>query len=346
MSSEERIVVIGASAGGVDALKQLVGTLPLDFPAPICIVLHVPPDSPSLLAQILSRQGHLPSHMARDGDLYYPGNIYVAPPDRHLVIGRDGSLHVTRGPRENRHRPAVDPLFRSAALTFGNRAIGVVLSGTLDDGTAGMVAIRQAGGLTVVQDPADALYPGMPQSVLDHMEVDYALPIAELGTLLTRLVAEDAPARGGTPSKELDLETRVAELDADALAQEERPGEPSPYSCPDCGGVLWEVSDVGGYDLRYRCRVGHAYSPETMLSAQEDVLEAALWAAVKTLEESARLSSRLAAGERSRGHDWLARRFEEKERDARAQVEVIRRHLLRREDATAPAGVDARARPG
>lgn len=340
--SEERIVVIGASAGGVDALIQLVSTLPADFPAPVCVVLHVPADAPSLLADILGRKGPLPAHSARHGDLCMPGNIYVAPPDRHLVIGRDGALHVTRGPRENRHRPAVDPLFRSAALAYGRRAIGVVLSGTLDDGTAGMVVIKQAGGIAIVQDPRTALYPGMPQSVMEHVVVDYAVPIGDVGTLLTRLVAEEPPNTAATlTSRDLDLETRMAELDAGALADDDRPGNPSPYSCPECGGVLWEVED--NEYVRYRCRVGHAYSPETMLSAQEDLLEEALWSAVKTLEESARLSRRLAASERSRGHEWLATRFEAKEKDARAQVEVIRRHLLRREDATVPVQAESHA---
>jgi two-component system, chemotaxis family, protein-glutamate methylesterase/glutaminase len=340
--SEERIVVIGASAGGVDALMQLASSLPADFPAPICVVLHIPADAPSLLAEILSRKGPLPAHSARHGDLCMAGNIYVAPPDRHLVIGRDGALHVTRGPRENRHRPAVDPLFRSAALTYGRRAIGVVLSGTLDDGTAGMIVLEQAGAITIVQDPRTALYPGMPQSVMEHVAVDYAVPIGELGTLLTRLIAEEPPKRAmKLTSRELELETRMAELDAEALHEDGRPGNPSPYSCPECGGVLWEVKD--GEYVRYRCRVGHAYSPETMLSAQEELLEEALWSAVKTLEESARLSRRLGAAERERGHDWLAMRFEQKEKDARAQVEVIRRHLLRREDATVPVAVESHA---
>jgi len=318
---------------------QLARSLPADFPAPICIVLHVPADSPSLLAQILGREGRMAAKMAEHGDIYMPGHIYVAPPDRHLVIGADGTLHVTRGPRENRHRPSVDPLFRSAALVFGHRAIGVVLSGTLDDGTAGMISIKERNGLTVVQDPRTALYPGMPQSVMDHIEVDYAVPIAELGTLLTRLAGEDPPAaRPVRVNRDLEMETRMAELDKDALTGDERPGHPSPYSCPECGGVLWELAE--GEYVRYRCRVGHAYSPETMLSAQDEVLEEALWSAVKTLEESARLSKRLAASERARGHDWLAKRFEEKEKDARAQVEVIRRHLLRREDATVPVAVE------
>lgn len=309
---------------------HLVRNLPSDFPAPICVVLHIPPDSPSLLAQILNRTGTLQALTPNDSERYQAGRVYVAPPDRHLLIGNDGTLIVARGPRENRHRPAVDPLFRTAALIFGNRAIGVVLTGTLDDGTAGLVAIKRRGGIAIVQDPKDALYPGMPQSALDHVNVDHVVALAGLAPLLTRVVSEAPPKKAARADNDMILEARMAELDGDALGQDERPGTPSPYSCDDCGGVLWEIED--GDFVRYRCRVGHAFSPESMLGAQDDVLEEALWSAVKTLEESARLSHRLAVSERERGHEWLAARFEEKEQDARSRVEVIRRHLLRPHD--------------
>jgi len=326
LSEEQRIVVIGASAGGVDALRRVVRDLPADFPAPVCIVLHIPPDSPSLLAPILNREGSIPAKTAEHGERYQPRTVYVAPPDRHLLIGRDGTLHLSRGPRENRARPSVDPLFRSAAVAAGPRVIAVVLTGSLDDGTAGLFAVKKQHGITVVQDPADALYPSMPESALSHVEVDHVAPIAAMGQLLARLVYEPIPTAPPAVDKEMDLEARTADLERDALATDDRPGEPSPYSCPDCGGVLWEIPET--QFVHYRCRVGHAFSPEAMLSAQDDVLEEALWSAMKTLEESARLSHRLAATERDRGHDWLVERFEEKEKEARARVEVIRRYLL------------------
>jgi len=223
LSEEDRIVVVGASAGGVDTLMKFVRTIPPAFPAPICIVLHVPPDSPSLLAQILDREGMLPAKAAEDGEIYRPGHIYVAPPDRHLLIGRDGTLHLRRGPRENRHRPAVDPLFRSAALAYGSRAVGVILSGTLDDGTAGLLAIKQRGGIAIVQDPADALYPSMPQSALHHVDVDHSTPLSRLGVLLTHVVSQPPPAvtHGETP--DLEMETLMAELDRNALQGDDRP---------------------------------------------------------------------------------------------------------------------------
>lgn len=307
---------------------RLVQDLPEDFPAPIAVVLHVPPDARSMLPEILAGGGPLHAKRAESGERLERGKIYVAPPNRHLVIEPDGTLRTPRGPRENRHRPAVDPLFRSAAVAAGAKTIAVVLSGSLDDGTAGLLAVKQRGGIAVVQDPDDALYPGMPQSALEHVAVDHSVPIKEMGRLLSRLV-RGAAALAPPPSRDMNMEAQMAELDPGALHNDERPGKPSPYSCPDCGGVLWEIED-GDY-VRYRCRVGHAFSPETMLDAQDDVLEEALWSAVKTLEESARLSSRLAATERQRGNLWLVERFEQKEREARERVEVIRRHLLRSE---------------
>ena len=325
--TEERIVVIGASAGGVDALLSLTKGLPANFPAPICVVLHIPPDSPRLLAKILARQSKLNVKEAEDGERYEAGTISIAPPDRHLLVADDGTLHVGRGPRENRHRPAVDPLFRSVALSHGRRAIGIILSGTLDDGTAGLLAIKQRGGIAIVQDPRDAIYPGMPQSAVQNVDVDHVVPLAEMATRLIEVVQAPPPVRLIKPivSDDLPLNVKMAELDHDALEPDERPGRPSPYSCPDCGGVLWKIEN--NEYLRFRCRVGHAFSPETMLRAQDDVLEEALWSALKTLEESARLSRRLAQSERLRGHAWLAERFEAKERGARQRVEVIRRFL-------------------
>ena len=335
------MVVIGASAGGVDALMNLARQLPPDFPAPICIVLHIPPDSPSLLAHILAREGALPAKEAEDGERYRNGTIYVAPPDKHLLIAKDGKLRTVRGPRENRHRPSVDPLFRSAAAILGENAVGVILTGALDDGTAGLLAIKKRNGIAIVQDPGDALYPAMPASAVEHVDADYILPLSDIARQLTLTVNEPRRVTPDPPDSQMLMEVRMAELEADALHDDQRPGQPSPYSCPDCGGVMWEIPD--GEYMRYRCRVGHAYSPESMLGAQSDVLEEALWTAAKTLEESARLSQRLARAERARGHEWLAKRFESKEKEARERVEVIRRFLLKNDTSEVPVEVtDAR----
>jgi len=325
----DRIVVIGASAGGVEALMKLTAALPPHFAAPVVVVLHVGAETPSVLPQILGRSGPLPAREASDGERLRPGTIYTAIPDHHVLVDEDKTLRLVKGPRENRQRPAIDPLFRSAALAFRSRCIGTILTGTLDDGTAGMLAVKKAGGATIVQDPADAMYASMPQSVLDYVKVDYVLPLAGIAAKLVDCVrAPCATAERSAGLEMMAMEKKIVALDAKTLQDDDRPGTPSAYSCPDCGGVLWEIEDGDDYDyVRYRCRVGHAFSPETMLDAQNDVLEEALWAAMKTLEESARLSARLAASERKRGHDWLVKRFEERERDARERAEVIRRFL-------------------
>jgi len=324
---EQRIVVIGASAGGVDALLATVPELPADFPAPVLLVIHIPPETPSLLATILRRRASIRVEEAKDGVQWRNGVVYVASPDHHLLI-EDGVIRSARGPRENRHRPAIDPLFRSAALHYGPNVIAVVLTGSLDDGPGGAFTVKQRGGIVMVQDPAEALFPSMPANVLEHVEVDEVVRLDSLVPALVRAVnTPPRPARN-VPDRELALEVAMSKLTAEAMEQQERPGKPSAYSCPDCGGVLWEIDDAGEF-TRFRCRVGHAFSPETMVAAQSDVLEEALWTAAKTLEETVRLSRRLAATERRRGHEWMAARFDEKEREAAARVEVIRRVLIR-----------------
>jgi two-component system chemotaxis response regulator CheB len=319
--------VIGASAGGVDALLAIIPKIPSGFPAAVFIVVHIPPEVPSLLARILGRHSQLRVEEAADGVRWKAGVIYVASPDCHLVL-HDGVMRSARGPRENRHRPAIDPLFRSAALHFGPRAIGVVLTGSLDDGTAGAVAIKTQGGRVVVQDPAEAQFPSMPASVMEHVEVDAVVTVETLVPKLMEMLNAPVADAVAKPSRDLQLEVRMATLEQDALEEQERPGKPSPYSCPDCGGVLWEIDDAGNL-TRFRCRVGHSFSSETMVAAQGDQLEEALWSAVKTLEETVRLSRRIAEAERRRGHDWMAARFQEKEREAAARAETIRRVLTR-----------------
>jgi two-component system chemotaxis response regulator CheB len=319
------LIVVGASAGGVEALVELVAGLPPDLPAAVCIVLHVPAAGTSLLPQILSRAGSLPTGHARDGELLRHGHIYVAPPDSHLVI-EPARMRLVAGPRENGHRPSVDVLFRTAAAAYGPRVVGVVLSGTLDDGTAGLLVIKRRGGVAVVQQPADARYPGMPQSALEHVVVDYALPVAEIGSALARLAVETVRQHTGPVSAELEEEIRAAELDLARLNQEDFPGEPSVYTCPECHGSLWELHD--GELLRFRCRVGHAYTAESLLAGQASSLEAALWAALRALEEKASLSSRLAERATERGYGLAAERFEEQEQDARQRAAVIREALL------------------
>jgi two-component system chemotaxis response regulator CheB len=338
------IIVIGASAGGIDALKHVVHGLPADLPAAVCVVLHVPAHGPSILPKILSRAGRLSAAHPADQEPLRPGRIYVAPPDYHLLV-KPGHVRVTRGPRENSHRPAADALFRTAARSYGPKVIGVVLSGVLDDGTAGLLAVKQGGGLAVVQHPADALYPGMPESALNNVEVDHSLPAAELPGLLTRLAAEraaidDRPGLAGDQAQEADM----AELEPGATHANHRPGTPSGFACPECGGTLWELTD--GDLLRFRCRVGHAWSPESLLAEQSDGLEAALWSALRALEEQAALARRMAERAGKRGSTSAVEVFERQAREATTHAELIRRVLLhRRPDPATEAFPENEAAP-
>jgi len=320
------IIVIGASAGGVEALRELVKALTADFPAAILIVLHIPAYSASALPDILARAGLLPAQHPSSDTPLQPGNIYVAPPNQHLLV-KNGFVTLARGPHENGHRPAVDPLFRSAAREYGRRVIGVILSGVLDDGTAGLLAVKMRGGIAVVQDPADALYDGMPRSAIENVDVDYIVPIEAMASLLTRLANEPVSDVPALPvSEQMAVEADMAELDVEAMQKPDRPGTPSAFVCPDCGGTLFEIQDA--HLTRYRCRVGHAFSPETLLAAQSDRLEDAFWVALRALEESASLSRRMAARAREQGHTHSALRHEEQAQAAQERAALVREVLL------------------
>jgi two-component system chemotaxis response regulator CheB len=319
------IIVVGASAGGVEALLRVVRGLPSELPAALFVVLHLPAGSPSVLPELLERAGQLPATHAQHHEAIEHGRIYVAPPDRHLLL-INGRVHVTPGPRENGHRPAIDPLFRTAARTYGRRVVGVVLSGALDDGTAGLAAIKLRGGLAVVQAPDDALFPSMPSNAMSNVAVDYVLPAEAIGTSLGRMVGqsrEDVPVP--VPSATLEVEARMADLDRDAMHEEERPGSPSVFACPECGGVLWEIDD--GELMRFRCRVGHAYSPDTLGTKMTETLEDALWVALRALEEQAALAHRLARQAAERGQNLVASRFAERQDTAHQRAELIRQVL-------------------
>jgi two-component system chemotaxis response regulator CheB len=335
------IVVVGASAGGVEALTTMVGSLPQDLPASVFVVLHVPATSSSALPDILTRHGPLPASHAKDGEPIERRRIYVAPPDHHLLV-REGHVHLARGPRENGHRPAVDPLFRSAAREHASRVVGVVLSGALDDGTAGLLAIKSRGGVALVQQPDDALYPGMPLSASLHVEVDHLLPAAAIGEALARLTAEPAMQPSGPAPNDMTLEVQVEGFSMEAL-ETGNPGRPSAFSCPDCNGVLWEIQD-GGL-VRFRCRVGHAWSPESLLTQQSEALEAALWIALRSLEERAALAERLAAPARRRGHTITATRFQEQAQEAQQAARLVRRLLLDRDSFAAAWPLRGSRRP-
>ena len=322
-------IVVGASAGGVQALTKLVAGLPADLPAAVFIVLHIPADSTGLLPTILARESKLPVAHAVDGEEIAPGRIYIAPPDLHLLIERR-RLRLVRGPTENLHRPSIDALFRSAARWAGPRSIGVVLTGARDDGTVGMSAINQRGGITVVQDPHEALFPSMPMSVIREIKVDYSVPLSEIAPLLEKLSRTTAEEEGRYPVPEnVEIETQIAqqEMDGDELiASVEKLGKVSRLTCPDCHGALWEISDVD--ILRYRCHVGHAYSADSLSDGQSQMLEVALWSAVRALEEQMMLARRIVERARRTNHLRAVHVFERRAQEAEVHSSAIRELLL------------------
>lgn len=291
------IIVIGTSAGGLDALRQLTAALPSDLPASIFVVRHCSP-GPSLLAKILSRSGPLPVISPLDHEPIRSGWIYVAPPDRHMLI-QEGHVCTSQGPKENRSRPAIDPLFRSAAFAYGGRVIGVILTGMLDDGTAGLFAVKKQGGIAVVQNPNDAAYPSMPESALRYVETDYCLPVSQIAAKLVQL-AQDPIEEQVKPDGKLEVEYRVSLGDTTALEQLTAFGKLSPYTCPECQSVLWELRD-GGF-IRFRCRLGHAHTGQTLLAGQNEIIENMLSSVHRARREQAELASYLKiAEERSQG---------------------------------------------
>jgi two-component system, chemotaxis family, protein-glutamate methylesterase/glutaminase len=303
-SKQQRdLVVIGASAGGVDALQTLVQDLPAEFPAAILVVLHVASTGTSVLPQILSRQGPLPAVFARDRDELRRGQILVAPADHHMLI-HDGRIRLTRGPRENGHRPAVDPLFRSAGRAAGERTIGVVLSGLLDDGASGLRFIKTSGGAAVVQDPDDALFPSMPKAAMALTHVDRIVPMSSMAGVLCALIEESVGVEAKVEEVRVTASAAVVPADrgtegADRVELEDPTetaallhGPPTGLTCPECGGALWEQID--GPNLRFACHVGHAYSVASLVEEQGRSLETTLWSAVRALEERADMHRRLA----------------------------------------------------
>jgi two-component system chemotaxis response regulator CheB len=294
------LVVIGASAGGVAGLRSVVSQLPEKFPAAVLIVLHTGAHRSSL-AQILDATGPNEARMATDGDQLEPGLILTAVPDHHLLV-RDGAIHLTRGPREHHTRPAIDPLFRSAALWAGPRAIGVLLSGSNGDGTAGLQAIKACGGTAIVQDPAQAQEPAMPRSALDTVSIDHCLPVEQIAPTLVELAGRPASA-APPPPEALVREHAVSVAIGDPIRNLEAIGKPSTLSCPDCNGTLFELD--GTLPQRYRCHTGHAYTIDTLRHTQSDATELALWSAIRALREKETLMRKLAeldleAGDRQR----------------------------------------------
>jgi two-component system, chemotaxis family, protein-glutamate methylesterase/glutaminase len=299
-----------------------VRSLPSDFPHPALVVLHVSPTGTSVLPAILARSCSLPVASPGDGDSLRPGHVYVAPPDNHLVV-EDRQLRLSQAPRENGHRPAIDPTMRSAAAAYDAQAIGIVLSGSRDDGTAGLMAIKARGGTAIAQDPDEALYPAMPLSAMSHVTVDAVLPVAEMAAW----ILEHGPGDEGPPKGETTMTAAFADPHLTAVENGTAPprsavGEGTRYTCPDCGGVLFERHE--GNLARFQCSVGHVLSIESLSSAQAEALENALWAAVRSLEDRASLLLRMASRSRANQRGRSADMFERQAADALERAGTIR----------------------
>lgn len=309
-STNHDILVIGASTGGVDAIRGLMAELPAELAAAVFVVIHIDPVHETHLAQLLARPGGMPARVAQDGDTIRPGHILVAPADRHLLV-RAGRVEVNHGPRENSHRPAVDALFRTAAAAYGPRVIGVVLTGHRDCGTAGLLSIKARGGVAVVQDPAEAVAPQMPSSAIKHVDVDHVARLADLPALLVHLVNSDAPP---WPSV---LRPEIEEMEG------AKAGDPNvELVCPSCQGKL-TVGGTEGFPM-FRCHVGHVFTLQSLTAEQADEVERALWASARALEEGASLSARVAGSMTGS----MRERLLEKEQTQRDQADVIRALIL------------------
>lgn len=334
MLYKRNIIVIGASAGGFEAIKKLIAGLPANLDAAIFIVWHMSPDIRGILPQVLCRLNTIPAEAATDGEPIAFNRVYVAQPDHHLLLD-GGIMRLTRGPKENRFRPAIDPLFRSAAYAFGSRVIGIVLSGSLDNGTAGLWTIKNRGGLAVVQDPDDAEVPSMPEHALAAVDVDHKVCIADMAALLIRLTAEEvAPIK--TPNmeeeKKISLEVGIAALAEGDVKRVYNLGTLTPFACPECHGVLAAIRD--GDLVRYRCHTGHAYSSDTLLASITETIEDTLWSAIRGVEESIMLLNTLGDHYAERNQPKLAATYFNKASEAQHRARLVRHAVEQHEHLT------------
>jgi two-component system chemotaxis response regulator CheB len=319
------IIVIGASAGGIQVLEELVAGLPEDLAAAVFVVVHTSPVGGTILPNILDRKSRLAARTADDGEPIRHGVIYLAPPDHHLLV-KPGLVCCSSGPRENGFRPAIDPLFRTAARAYRSRVAAIVLSGGLDDGTAGVVTVKEFGGVAIAQDPAEAVFDSMPRSAIEHANVDHILRVAQMPAMLTELALTPLSQGALNMARPAEVEPDVAEIGTAALKTHELNGAPSTFVCPECGGSLWEISE--GSILRYRCHVGHGYTAETLLSEQNGHVEDALWTALRALEENAELRRRMAERVKKGRLHRIIEHYTRQAQTVEDKAGVLRRLLL------------------
>lgn len=331
-------VVIGASAGGLEAVRAVLAGLPADLAAAVFVVIHIPPYRESKIPEILTRSGPLKAFHPADGETVQLGRIYAAPPDKHMLL-EAGRIMVKRGPKENRFRPSIDALFRSAAYAYGPGVIGVVLSGVLDDGTSGLWSIKRLGGTAIIQEPDDAQYPEMPRRVLEYVECDHVCPAKNIGPLLGRLVGKNISDKHDIPQQELrrlGLEVEIAARD-DAFEKGIMEwGDMAKYTCPECHGALVKLQE--GEMARYRCHTGHAFTSSALLSGITEAVEETLWQAMRGLEEQAMLLEHIAGHFDHAGRPDVAELFRQKARKSKNQAQFVHDSLPDQEQLSEDIG--------
>jgi two-component system chemotaxis response regulator CheB len=318
------IIVIGASAGGIEACVNLLKLLPADFSASVFVVVHLSPNSPSVLPKILGRHSKIEVKTPVDEEEIQPGKVYVGLADQHLIV-KPGIVKLGRGPRENGSRPSVDVLFRTAAYSYGERVVGVVLSGSLSDGTAGLMAIKAGGGLAIVQTPDEAIFGGMPQSALDYVDVDFELPLASIALELIRLAATPLTRRSDGAMSTSDLQpvsSSTNGISTRGVTKSQNNSQPG-LTCPDCGGAVWE-NTLDRY-REYRCLVGHSFSPDSMLTEKVKAVDASFWKALRLLEENIQLRKKILETAIEQGHQLFALEQQKQIQIAETQADFIRK---------------------
>ena len=326
-SAMRNIIAIGGLAGSTQALRDLFSNLPAELPAILLVATHFPGSDYDHLPSVLRRSGSFPVKTAEDGEPIRLGQAYVAVADRHLLV-RNGRVRLVRGPTENRFRPAIDPLFRSVAVEFGPRAVGIVLSGALNDGTSGLRAIKRCGGVAIVQDPDDALHPSMPRSAQRHVNFDHILPARAIGSILAELSEQEVNLQAAPPvPQDIKIELAMTEQTMNGIEGNKELGRGTMFTCPDCGCVLSEIEHD---DLqRYRCHVGHSYTAEAMMISQSESLEHSLWAAIAALQQRAKLCESLLERARASKLTHTIRDLERQIRESYKHAAVLRRMVLR-----------------
>lgn len=324
-SNIKHIIVIGASAGGLNAVTEVLAKLPANLPAAILVVIHL-----GKASSIKIIKDHLQKHttygclIANDGDTILPGMVYLGPPDQHLLLSGD-KIRLTNGPHENRWRPSIDVLFRSAAANYGSAVIGIILTGMLDDGTSGMAAIKRSGGICIVQEPVEAAYPDMPINVLNNVDVDYRVSLADMGYIIDDIFSK--PAKPGVPIPEdVILEAKINERMVSNISELEKIGEHSNFVCPDCGGGLWRIKNEK--NPRYRCYTGHVYTEDLLLEKHAEELEDSLWVSIRMLEERKNLLLNMAYREKEGGNQQLVMANTERAEEISKHIERLKAFLV------------------